>query len=268
MRRLVLGLSLLGLSACGLESTSSLQEQSTQLPGSIVDQTLAAQVIGSYAVRTRLATIQTVPVLGKSPSLSERFGLITIEAAGEGLQVRESNCRIDITSKGPAQPSIPEAFTQAIPTVTAPFRVWTEGEQVLFAKDAVPTVIGAELLDPTRDALPTRANDPRVKDQDKDGKPGVTIKVSGSLINGEIYLVQRLNYSWQGRVSQPRQLSALLLDKGDQSIVDASQAILKSNVPVVNDPDASKSNVSFVELTEAYDCARLNKEAKQLFGSR
>lgn len=237
------------------------------LPGVQVDDATAEGLVGTYALRSRLATIQSTPVIGKTPSLSSRYGIVTIGRDGEGLNVTETNCHIDVVGKGPAVASIPDAFTRAIPVTTAPLRVWRESEGVplQFAKDAVPTVVGALLENPDQDALPTVPTDPRVIDQDQDGKPGVTIKIDGSLIKGSIYLVQRLNYSWAGTVDAEMNLKGLIQDSGDQSILDASNPILKTKVPVVNDPDASKSDISFVRINGVYDCDRLAQEKNALF---
>jgi hypothetical protein len=50
-----------------------------------------------------------------------------------------------------------------------------------------------------------------------------------------------------------------------QSTVGATTEILKQPVPTTADPDPSKSNVTFVKLSGAYDCARLINEASTLF---
>ena len=49
---------------------------------------------------------------------------------------------------------------------------------------------GDELADPATDPLPTDPTDPAVVDQDADGKPGMTLRLTG-LVDGEIYVVQR-----------------------------------------------------------------------------
>ena len=51
-------------------------------------------------------------------------------------------------------------------------------------------VVGATLADPVNDSLPTDPNDPTVFDQDQDGNPGITIKLSG-VASGDLYVVQR-----------------------------------------------------------------------------
>ncbi len=46
---------------------------------------------------------------------------------------------------------------------------------------------GVALSDPATEALPTDPSDPRVLDEDADGKPGLTLQVTG-LLDGEIYV--------------------------------------------------------------------------------
>ncbi len=51
-------------------------------------------------------------------------------------------------------------------------------------------VMGATLADPHQDPLPRRPDDPRVRDPDQDGEPGLTVRVHG-VLSGELYVVQR-----------------------------------------------------------------------------
>lgn len=262
MRLGIFGASLLVITACGTSADRSALDAGE---GSKVDDALAAKVVGTYAIRSNLATIQKIPVIGNTPSLSSTYSLVSIVRAGEGLVVQEKACRIQISGSGPVVQSIPDALPQSIPLLTSPFRIWQDASSIRIAKDPVSAVLGATLSDPEKEALPTKPTDARVIDQDADGHPGVTVKVSGSLVSGEIYLVQRLRNSWAGTLNANGQLAALLTDAGEQSVIDASNAVLKSKINVAIDPDASKTNVSFVRLSETYSCARLIAETGTLF---
>src|SRR5690606_41322611 len=56
---------------------------------------------------------------------------------------------------------------------------------------AEPTVVlRATSTNTGSDPLPTAGNDRSVTDDDDDGKPAVTVQLSG-IVNGQIYLVQR-----------------------------------------------------------------------------
>jgi hypothetical protein len=235
-------------------------------PGNSVSDKDAALFLGQYAIRGNLATIQNLPFVGKTPALSSAYSLLTLERDGSGVKAIERNCHITITSSGPVKQLIPDALPQSAAPIVSPFRIWPEGGSLRFAKDESPIVIGAKVQGHS-EALPTSASDARVVDQDGDGHPGVTVKVSG-LITGEIYLVQRVRQSWSGQLDADGNLSfALMQDAGEQTILDASSSLLKKTPDISKDPDASKTNVSFVKLpaTEDYDCSRLIKEIDSLW---
>jgi hypothetical protein len=215
-----------------------------------------------------MATIQNLPFVGKKPSLASAYGLLEIQRKGEGLVAVERNCHMEIKSdNGLVNQIIPDALPQSMSDLESPFRVWQDGTVIRFAKDPVALIAGAKLAQPESEALPTQVNDARVYDQDGDGHPGVTVKVTGRLISGEIYLVQRVKNSWSGSLSAKGLTDALLNDSSDQSILDASSNLLKTTPEVTADPDASKTNVSFVALKqdEIRDCAQLIKDLNRLW---
>ena len=254
----LISVSALLASSCGVNSSPSALNAE---PGSIVSDKEAALFLGQYAIRGNMATIQNLPFVGKTPALSSAYSLLTLERDGAGVKAIERNCHIIITSSGPVKQLIPDALPQSAAPIVSPFRIWSEGETLRFAKDESPIVIGAKVLG-SSEALPTNATDARVVDQDGDGHPGVTVKVSG-LITGEIYLVQRVRQSWSGQLDADGKLSlALMQDAGEQTILDASSSLLKKAPEISKDPDASKTNVSFVKLPadEEYDCSRLIKD--------
>lgn len=251
------------VTSCGAtQNTSNLSAE----PGSAVSDKDAALFLGHYAIRGNLATIQNLPFVGKTPALSSAYSLLTLERDGTGVKAIERNCHITITSSGPVKQVIPDALPQSAAAIVSPFRIWPDGNTLRFAKDESPMVIGAAIQGAS-DALPTSPSDARVVDQDGDGHPGVTVKVSG-LVTGEIYLVQRVRQSWKGQLDADGKLSfALMQDAGEQTILDASSSLLKKAPEIGKDPDASKTNVSFVKLPDAetYDCSRLIQEISSLW---
>ncbi len=259
----VISVTALLVASCGTTPTSSTMNVQ---PGQTVSDADAAQFLGQYAIRGNLATIQNLPFVGKTPALSSAYSLLSLERDGEGVKAIERNCHIIITSSGPVKQVIPDALPQSAAAIVSPFRIWADGDSLVFAKDESPIVLGAALKDAS-DPLPTTVSDARVVDQDGDGHPGVTVKVSG-LVTGEIYLVQRVRQSWSGRLNADGKLSfALMADNGDQTILDATSSLLKKAPEISKDPDASKTNVSFVKLpaSEDYDCARLIQEIGTLW---
>jgi hypothetical protein len=233
--------------------------------GTSVSDALAARVIGHYAIKSVIASIQDAPVIGKTPSVATAIGLGEIKRAGNGLTITEQGCRVELSESSVAKPSVPDAVPRSVPPVTYPLRLWQDGPTVKFVRDAVATAIGVKLANPESDPLPTSANDARVWDQDGDGNPGVTVKMSGTIVNGDIFVVQRQKSIYSGELGAGDKLSGLVRDMSQQSTIGATNELLKQAVPTTPDPDPSKSTVRFAKLSSAYDCARLVSEASTLF---
>ncbi len=236
--------------------------------GRNVPDALAARVIGFYAIRSVVASIQDAPVIGKTPSVATATGVGEIKRAGTGLTITESGCHVDLSASSVVKPTVPDALPRSVPAVTYPFRLWEVGQSVKFVRDPVAAAIGVKLVDVENDPLPANGSDPRIWDQDLDGNPGVTVKMSGSLVTGDIFVVQRQRSLYTGELSTGDKLGGLLRDMSQQATVGATSDLLKQNVPTTPDPDVSKSTVTFVKLTMAYDCARVMSEAATLFPAK
>ena len=233
--------------------------------GVSVDDALATRAVGFYAVKSVVASIQDIAVLGKQPSVATSLGVGEVKRKGAALVLVERGCHVELSATSIVIPSVPDALPNSVPPVEYPFRVWQEGAVVKFVRDAVATPIGVKLTAPETDALPTVATDPRVWDQDGDGKPGVTVKMGGSLITGDIFVIQKQRAVYSGELSAAGAFVGLVRDSSQQATIGATNDALKQNVPTTPDPDASKSNVRFAKLSASYDCARLLAEAKALF---
>lgn len=229
------------------------------------DSELAMQIVGRYAMQKSVATIQQVPILGDTPTVNKTYGLVEVELDGDRAVMVERNCHSTSESQSSVMTSIPDVVPRSMTELRQPLDVWRDGDRVRFQRPEVVNVMGAHLMHPS-EALPTSPTDPRVFDQDQDGHPGVTVKVQG-FVTGEIYLVQRLVDQYDGQLDADGRLSALVSDRSESKIIDASNPVLKAGAPVRPDPDASKSNVVFVPLDQAIDCDQLVASIPQMFSN-
>jgi hypothetical protein len=128
--------------------------------------------------------------------------------------------------------SFPDAATQAIQPRSAVVDVYEEDGSWKIWRPATPTLIG---IDGNPDEpLSTDPNDPLINDDDKDGKPGVTVFVKlFGLIEGEIYLARREIFQNDLTLYSDGRLQGTVIDDSEQLVVGASLGIL--NVP--NNPD-------------------------------
>lgn len=250
------------LVSCGMPQSHSLTA-ADPLPGSVVDDELAGKLSGTYAVLLNITTNQQLPIVGKITTTAQILRLSQVSKAGQGLVIKDHACHAAFDSSNPALSiSVSDASIRSLPTSVAPLRVWKDQGVLNFAQDPQVLVAGANLADRINDALPTKVNDPRLVDVDRDGKPGLTSTVSATLIRGEIYAVQRSISSYAGTQAPNGHLVGLVKDKTEQVVIDASNFLLKIGAaPSVADPDRSKSNIRMVKLAADANCDDVDFES-------
>lgn len=222
------------------------------------------RLVGSYATRSTVATLQEVPLVGKVSSTATVLGLAEIDRGGGGLRMRARGCRVVIQGAPGVTTTIADAVPQSVAPQETPLLLSREGDGVRWSRPEAVTLLGVRLTDPEREPLPTLDSDPRVVDQEGDGKPGVTVKIMSALVSGEIYIVQRQRNALAGTV-QGSDLVGLVSDRSEQSVIGASHPLLKQSLMTEPDPDVNKSQVRLVRLAGSYDCTRAIAEEAALF---
>ena len=87
------------------------------------------------------------------------------------------------------------------------------------------------LDDPYQDLLPSDASDPRIFDQDQDGKPGLTANLIG-FPEGSVSLIQKSSDEWRALISiadsqsSINEISGLITWQEEQQIIEASNDVL------------------------------------------
>lgn len=170
------------------------------------------------------------PVIGTVRSTTRTVLIADIVQRDTRLEIETRVCDIDIRSNAPVDTIIPRRFIDALRPVrtTAWLSEASRGWTITRWSHVDP--IGVRLDDAWSDPLPSRADDPRVFDQDGDGHPGVTVQVRG-LIDGEIYVIQR-GWSEMRDVRVDADTIRGTVRWGmDQSVVGASRWLLDSQPP-------------------------------------
>jgi hypothetical protein len=248
------------LAAPDLSTPSDL---AMSLDGTVVSDELAARVMGSYAMKLTIASTLDIPIVGKMPSTSTLLALVEIARNGAGLKTTETNCHVTVSGGGVVTTTIPDALPRSLPPITADFRVVDNAGVVTWLRPETITPVGVHLSSPT-DPLPTTSTDPRVWDQDADGQPGATIKLSG-IISGDVYIVQRQRIYYSGTVAADNTITGTTFDSSDQQVIGASNPALNQNVPSTPDPTPAKNTIRYAKLTSAYTCDMLVADAATLF---
>lgn len=173
----------------------------------------------------------------------------------DGLTVRSRYCLVEQDPLGRVRTALGPEFVNAMPPWDAPLTRDHEGDgpgAVRVAEHVM--VLGARLEDPAAEPLPTNPDDPRVTDPDGDGHPGVTVEVEG-FVSGQVYLVQRLVRGFRGTVGGDGRITGTVIGAGDQVVIGASNAILKTFTPrFEHNPDPERNTFVWVPVPDDSTC--------------
>ncbi|MGC9530321.1 MAG: hypothetical protein ACP5G2_06945 [Candidatus Bipolaricaulaceae bacterium] len=242
-----------GLLLCGAVLTWSLivlGQQAGPLP----------DLSGSWAFLQVTSDYWQVPLLGERQRLSKSVARVEIEQHGANLTLRiREYCSMTIDSgTSLVRTDVPQAFWQrARPHPLAGRIVYRDGRVELVVPWFV-NVNGAELGDPEADPLPKVPDDPRVVDQDGDGHPGMTLKVSVlGLISGEVYVVQRLWRAYRGVLEAPNLVRGTISWEDEQSTLGASSSWLLQSGEGRPDPVPAHSYFLLRRIVGEEPCSEL-----------
>ena len=282
------------VAACG-GGTSGLSETTT----SIVDtggvttsvQTPTTVVPSTVATSTTVVatTEPTTPDLSDEPSAEQlvgRWAHYDVVAYEDGViktliisygfndfsqvdgQIIDATqfCFSEQRTDQPIETSLSDAATQAIKPPSTPVEVDVVDGILRVRRAATPTPVGIRLEDPANESLPTDPDDPRIVDDDGDGKPGITvsIRVTDDL-TGELYIARREVFAYEAFLLEPDRLSGTVTDNSEQLVIGASDPIFASDANWAQHPDLTKSPIFLVRVGNDWDCDRLAAERDTLF---
>jgi len=123
---------------------------------------------------------------------------------------------------------------------------------------------GVNLAKPFDDALPTDKTDPRIFDQDGDGRPGLTVTVAEPA--GDRYMAKRVVWDLaDGAGVGGDWVFGGLAFRIDQQVYGATSSILETVAPIESDP-AAPSAWQMHKEADDLDCPKLLAKWKELFG--
>lgn len=219
---------------------------------------------GTYAFKKWVTTLQEVPLMGSSESVTTGWGYTQITFDGTDLWLTEHGCHVEATGMDAVSTDIPDAIPQSMVPAPVKLMVWKEGETIRWEREEAVMLVGVTLDNPLTDELPGDASDPRIFDQDEDGNPGVTVKVAG-FISGDIYVVQRAINTYYGEVNDEGALMGNVTERGDQKTLGATNSMLEQSIPnePINDP--AKNQVQMVRIEPSMNCDLLMASVDSIF---
>jgi len=225
---------------------------------------------GRWALLQVTSAIGTIPLLGERTRTARSLSLLDVVQDGIVVSALESSCmtRID-NGTSLVRTDIPDAFLASMPGSLWTAAIKPSALDVGFTKPWSTSVLGASLENPETGPLPTEADDPRVFDQDGDGKPGLTVHVAVmGLIQGDVYVVQRDRSRYTGSVVSGDAVEGLVEWTSEQSVLGASNAFLLAGTASRPDPVSEHSYFVARRVGEDVTCAKLEEMAPTLFDGR
>jgi hypothetical protein len=279
VRRILVVLTVMGaIAACGSDATGSTESTAG-----------AAQAPTTAAVTeppvTEPAVTEPEPVLGEElvgrwahydvvayeddvlKTLIISYGFNDFTEVDGQIVDQSSFCFSEQRTDQPIITSLSDAATQAIQPPPAVLEIDTVDGVLRVQRPPTPTPVGIRLDDPFNEPLPTDPNDPRIVDDDGDGKPGltVTIEVTPEFI-GELYIARREIFAFEAFLTEPDLLTGQVTDDSEQLVIGASDPVFASSPANWGQyPDLSKSPIILRHVDADWDCERLAAERDDLF---
>ncbi len=221
---------------------------------------------GTYAMLQVNARITNVPVVGLTHTETHALLRTTVTRGGaDRLDMLIEVCDLRQVSESTlVQVIFPEAFLLSLETYPRVIELRPDLGTNRFTSPLAVEVYGAHLIDPVHDALPTESSDSRVYDQDNDGKPGVTIRVTG-LVDGEIWLIQRSQSTLSGWFESSDRWGGLIDSEVEQVYLGSDNPILSKPNESTKDPDPSHSYIDLARVPADKDCAWIRAQGEALF---
>lgn len=263
--------------ACGVDANPSAASDLTDVTGSDieVDSTpgvpFAAPVCstltpraplspGLWASRQRSVAIVDLPPTNTPTAVATtRLILHDVAATPDGPRLTHTTCQLRQPKLNGVEVVFGPAFLAAVPKNSV---VADLADGVSIPPDLV--VLGAEVG--AAEPLPDSPDDPRVRDTDQDGKPGVSVTLQG-LFAGQLYVVFRQAVGLDGDPDPAGCVSGRLVGASEQVQLGASPAELEQiDLSPRPHPDDSLSTFQLVPVDATFDCAALIAAELELFG--
>lgn len=228
------------------------------------DESVVPAIEGVWAQKLVYGAINDIPAVGQTNGTTTTIQRVELQRSGTALTMMTEPCAIEIDDGTTVINTIvPDAFLHSLGVTDRAGHLQFDAGRWQFVQDRKLQLRGVHLDQPETDALPTEASDPRVWDQDQDGNPGVTVRISG-LTDGEVYLVQRDFHSLDGVVDVDR-IDGLVDWSTEQVVLGSDNPILNMQTQSATDPDASASYFLSTRVEASSDCSSILAQREQLF---
>ncbi len=182
---------------------------------------------GRWVMAQLTTTVAEIPVVGEIYATSRLVTMHDLTHDGDSLKGSGKISRLELDSGTSLVKTIlPAKFIRSLPKPIIEARLNVDDGVLKFRQRKQTIVVGAELERPTKDKLPTSPKDKRVRDQDDDDKPGVTIKIDG-LVTGDMYVAQRTWTRLRGTKRVDGTFQGRVYFGNEQSVLASTSSMLE-----------------------------------------
>ncbi|MFN4218083.1 MAG: hypothetical protein ACK4HB_02165 [Candidatus Bipolaricaulia bacterium] len=220
-------------------------------------------VSGVWAQLVVSSQLSDVPFAGRVRQQTISIQRVIIKQNGEMVTMEAQTCALEFDSGTPlVKLTFPERFVSSLETDVK--KAQFDPSTLNFVQPRTVYLRGVRLQDPERDPLPTDPKDPRIFDQDGDGKPGMTLIASVlGVLNAEIYIIQRDWNILRGRLTSSTTLDGLVEWESEQVILGATNSIFLNPNPTF--PDPNNSFFRSRRVSAETSCEQIRAQRDQLF---
>lgn len=201
-----------------------------------------------------------IPILKNVIAQTVMVSLYNLKKDARRVRGQGKVCDLRLTSNSSiAQMVIPQRFIRSLKAPKINAKLLCKAGQCKIQQPTQISLVGTHLKKKAREALPEKPKDPRVYDQDKDGKPGMTVGVKG-WIDGEVYIAQRTIARWSGKGKRGGYEGKVRVTT-EQNVLGASSFFLKRKVNPISLHDRSFFRL---EPFSGTSCAQAKSRAKKI----
>ena len=200
---------------------------------------------------------------GKQKTTS--LALLSWSRSETNVEYMETHCALSTTDDFGTIYNYSEEYLEAISDRTRIGALSSTRGGAEFAVSEYIDLNGVELENPI-DALPTNSSDNRIYDMDRDGNIGITIGVSASIGNGEVYAIQRRKYALEGIVINNERIEGYVQAVHEQVSLGFSEFWLEYGDSAGRvDSDSTRSYFIIQEIDPSWGCLEIMNNQHTLF---
>jgi hypothetical protein len=231
---------------------------------------MAKALVGSYAVLIKFRETLTVGVAGSGSLMTTIYATAEIkdDAAAKTAKIDLSLCDERIGSQTKhlmdLDVTVPPAALKMAHAEPVALRVSKVDGKSSWKADELRAVAGWKPASAT-DELPKADNDPRLLDQDGDGKPGVTAAYTGHG-DGSLYLALLYRLLFAGTVGANGELTGTTMSNSAEALLGSTELLLLgATIERAPEQDTADNTVRMIKQSSTITCDKLASVKDVLF---